>query len=137
MPKLDKAHGLSRDIRFRQYVEAIERLSVIGHHMGNEPLAIAELTEQAIDITNAHQGRDRRCVIFSPPGELDKPNLAIIRVTPSGRCAIHRVESKIQTGRWAYLISYRGHMRTEMSMTNGDAVYVQQIPNTVSRHVGW
>ena len=135
-PRLDSAQRLSRDIRYRQYQQALRCLPQVGSAKDNEPLILAELLPHAHDLMRAHHDRDHRSIICFPPEELAGLNLAIIRVMPSGRYTVHHIESNLNTDRWAYLVSYRGHMRLVLPVSSADANFVKGSPNTVSRQVG-
>ena len=84
-----------------------------------------------------HHDRDHRSIICFPPEELSHTNVAIIRVMPSGRYTVHHIESNMQSGRWAYLLSYRGHMRMAVPESIDGSKLVREHPNSVSRPVGW
>ena len=137
--RLDVQHimRLARDIRYRQYLQVQQCLQELGPRSDTEPLVIAELRAHAHDLSHAHHDRDHRSIICFPPDELDMLNLGIIRVRPSGRYTVHHIESKYESGRWAYLFSYRGHMRLAIPVGTVDSELVRKRPNSVSRPVGW
>ena len=98
---------------------------------------MAELRSHVHDLRHPHHDRDRRSIICFPPEELRSINIAAIRVMPSGRYTIHHIESTMQSDRWAYLLSYRGHMRMAVPECGAGHELVIANANSVSRPVGW
>ena len=135
--KLGDIHRLGRDLRYRQYQQVMDCLPVLGPVQESEPLALAELRAHAHDLGRAHHDRGHRSIVCFPPEELSQLNLAIIRVIPSGRYTVHHIESRMRSNRWAYLLSYRGHMRMAVPVGKIDSQFVRTRPNSVSRPVGW
>ena len=128
---------LSRDLRYRQFLQAKECLATLGEPLDVEPLALVELRSNIHDMYYPHHDRGHRSIICFPPEELAHVNLAIIRAMPSGRYTVRRIESTMKSGRWAYLVSYRGHMRMAIPVSGEGGNLVRNNPNSVSRPVGW
>ena len=56
-----------------------------------------------------------------PPDDPPHLDMAIIRVTPSGRYAAHRIESLYHSDRREYPLSRRGHMRLDFPVHPRDS----------------
>ena len=135
-PELSHIQKLSRDLRYRQYMQVLECLPTLGAQTDCESLAMAELRAHARDPISPNHGRDRRPIICFPPEEMYRLNLAIIRAMPSGRYTVRHIESRMQPSRRAYHLYYRGHMRLAVPMSDRDSELVRSTPNSVPRPVG-